>query len=368
MRGVRLDRVRKAYGSVTVIEQIDLAIEEGEFLVLLGPSGCGKSTLLNIIAGLEPLSGGSISIQGRDVTALEPDQRDIAMVFQSYALYPTLSVRKNIGFALKMRGTPAAEIERKVGQVAELLQITHLLDRKPGQLSGGQMQRVAIGRALVREPSVFLFDEPLSNLDAKLRADMRIELKKLHERLGRTIIYVTHDQIEAMTMATRIVVMNQGRIQQCDTPEAVYGRPANRFVASFVGAPTMNFIDGHLGQAGDIPAVITPAGIIPLPGLGAISGPPGRAVTLGFRPEHGVIADAADASTVTATPLMSEPTGPDLYVLMRLDPAGTGAGIGSEFTLRAPADAVITRHSPVPLRLDGRRVSLFDPENGARLN
>ncbi|KJV11088.1 sugar ABC transporter ATPase [Elstera litoralis] len=368
MRGVHLNRVRKSYGSVTIIDQLDLAIEEGEFLVLLGPSGCGKSTLLNAIAGLEPLSGGSISIQGRDVTALEPDQRDIAMVFQSYALYPTLSVRRNIGFALKMRGTAKADIERKVGEVADLLQITHLLDRKPGQLSGGQQQRVAIGRALVREPSVFLFDEPLSNLDAKLRADMRIELKKLHERLGRTIIYVTHDQIEAMTMATRIVVMNQGRIQQCDRPEVVYGRPANRFVASFVGAPTMNFVEGRFGRAGDHLAVLTAEGVIPLPGLDVALGQAGQPVTLGFRPEHVALAEAEDVTTVTATPLMSEPTGPDMYVLMRFDPARTGVGVGPELTIRVPADAAIARHQPVPLRLDGRRISLFDPQTGQRMN
>ncbi|WP_224367032.1 ABC transporter ATP-binding protein [Hyalangium versicolor] len=360
MHGIRLEAVRKAYGSLVIIDDLELQIDDGEFLVLLGPSGCGKSTLLNVIAGLEPATSGRIFIGGRDVTQLEPDERDIAMVFQSYALYPNMSVRQNIGFGLKMRKVPSAEIDRKVDSVAQLLRIEHLIDRRPAQLSGGQQQRVAIGRALVRQPSVFLFDEPLSNLDAKLRADMRVELKRLHERIGRTMVYVTHDQIEAMTMATRIVVLDQGRIQQCDKPEVIYERPANRFVASFVGAPTMNFLDGRLTRSGDCPAIACRDVVIPLPGL---EGPPalaeGSPVVLGLRPEHVMPAERGGAGTIQAVPLMSEPTGPDVFVLMSLG--------DSEITARLPTGEKIQRHAPLPIRVDGRRVSLFSPQNGARL-
>ncbi|HYD99855.1 MAG TPA: sn-glycerol-3-phosphate ABC transporter ATP-binding protein UgpC [Alphaproteobacteria bacterium] len=361
MHGVKLESVRKAYGSLTIIDDLDLQIDDGEFVVLLGPSGCGKSTLLNMIAGLEPITSGRIRIGGRDVTRLEPDERDIAMVFQSYALYPTMTVRRNIGFGLKMRGTPKAEIERKVDGVARLLRIEHLLDRRPSQLSGGQQQRVAIGRALVREPKVFLFDEPLSNLDAKLRADMRIELKKLHERLGRTMVYVTHDQIEAMTMATRVVVLDQGRIQQCDRPEVVYERPANRFVAAFVGAPTMNFLDGRLARSGDGIAVECGGALIPLPGFDSARPlQDGQPIVLGIRPEHVLPAESGGAGAVDAVPLMSEPTGPDMYVLMALG--------DHEFTARMPAGQPVRRHAPLPIRIDGRRISLFDPADGARLS
>ncbi|PTL83730.1 ABC transporter ATP-binding protein [Vitiosangium sp. GDMCC 1.1324] len=360
MHGVRLESVRKVYGAHTIIDELNLEIDDGEFLVLLGPSGCGKSTLLNMIAGLETVTSGRILLGGRDVTGLEPDERDIAMVFQSYALYPTMSVRKNIGFGLKMRGTPKAEIDRRVEDVARLLRIEHLLERRPAQMSGGQQQRVAIGRALVREPSVFLFDEPLSNLDAKLRADMRVELKKLHERVGRTMVYVTHDQIEAMTMATRIVVLDQGRIQQCDRPEVIYDRPVNRFVASFVGAPTMNFLDGRLTRSGDCLAVACRDAVIPLPGLdGSSELTEGRPIVLGLRPEHVLPAEKGGASTIQAVPLMSEPTGPDMFVLMALG--------GSEITVRLPTGEKVERHTPLPIRIDGRRVSLFSPDSGARL-
>ena len=318
MNGVELRNVTKAYAGLTVMENINLEITDGDFVVLLGPSGCGKSTLLNMIAGLEPTTGGEIHIGGRNVTELEPDERDIAIVFQSYALYPTMSVRKNIGFGLKMGGMRNDEIEKRVADVGELLQITPLLDRKPSQLSGGQQQRVAIGRALVREPSVFLFDEPLSNLDAKLRADMRVELKRLHERLGRTIVYVTHDQIEAMTLATKVVVLEKGRIQQADTPENVYRRPANRFVASFVGAPTMNFIEGKMIQDGSDVVFDSGAGQLPLVDVPTEAGNLiGQPITLGARPEHLLFDDAGIASRV----LLAEPTGPDQYV--RLAVAGS---------------------------------------------
>ncbi len=361
MQRVRLEAVRKSYGPTTVLEEISLDIEPGEFLVLLGPSGCGKSTLLNIVAGLEDASGGRLLFGDRDVTRLPPDERDIAMVFQSYALYPTMTVRKNIGFGLKMRGEPAALVEERVREVAALLQIGHLLDRRPSQLSGGQQQRVAIGRALVRRPSVFLLDEPLSNLDAKLRADMRVELKRLHAESRRTTLYVTHDQVEAMTLATRIVVLEKGRIQQCDRPEVVYARPANRFVASFVGAPTMNFVEGRLEAAGDHAALRAGDGLIPLPGLAPAPGlKVGEPIVLGFRPEHVATASAGETGTVPGRVLMSEPTGPDLYVLFGL--------AGQTITARLPPGTDLPPQAAVPLRLDGAAASLFRPADGQRLN
>jgi multiple sugar transport system ATP-binding protein len=239
-----IDNVTKSYGAVEVLHQVDISVEEGEFLVLVGPSGCGKSTLLNMIAGLEGISSGEIRIKDRVMNGVHPSKRNIAMVFQSYALYPNMTVGRNITFGLEMHGTPKPEREKAMKEVAHLLQIEPLLDRKPGQLSGGQRQRVAMGRALVRNPDVFLFDEPLSNLDAKLRVDMRIEIKKLHQRLGTTIVYVTHDQIEAMTLSTRIAVMYDGHVQQLGTPKEIYDSPANLFVATFMGSPAMKFMRG----------------------------------------------------------------------------------------------------------------------------
>ena len=244
MATLEIRKVTKSFGAVEVLREVNLAIGDGEFLVLVGPSGCGKSTLLNIIAGLLDLTRGNILIDGAPVEHLEPKERDIAMVFQSYALYPSMTVAGNIAFSLTMRGVPRAEREAKVREVAELLQIEHLLDRKPQALSRGQRQRVAMGRALVRDPKIFLFDEPLSNLDAKLRVDMRHEIKKLHQRLGTTIVYVTHDQVEAMTMASRIAVMKDGVLPQFGTPEEIYERPANTLVATFMGSPAMNLLDG----------------------------------------------------------------------------------------------------------------------------
>jgi multiple sugar transport system ATP-binding protein len=230
----------KSYGAVKVLHETDISIEKGEFLVLVGPSGCGKSTLLNMIAGLEEVTTGDININGRPMNGVRPAERNIAMVFQSYALYPNMNVAQNMAFGLEMHGVPKPERERAVRDVADLLQIRHLLDRKPGQLSGGQRQRVAMGRALVRNPDIFLFDEPLSNLDAKLRVDMRTEIKKLHQKLGTTIVYVTHDQIEALTLSTRIAVMYGGHVQQLGTPKEIYDNPANIFVAGFMGSPSMN--------------------------------------------------------------------------------------------------------------------------------
>jgi multiple sugar transport system ATP-binding protein len=244
MADVVFTAVQKRYGAVEIIPGLDLTIPDGSFTVLVGPSGCGKSTLLRMIAGLEEVSGGNIAIGGDDVTSRDPSQRGIAMVFQSYALYPHMSVVDNIGFGLKLAGMPKAELEARVRAAAETLQLTHLLDRKPRQLSGGQRQRVAIGRAIVRQPKVFLFDEPLSNLDAALRAQMRVELAELHSRIGATMVYVTHDQVEAMTMADRIVVLKDGRIEQVGPPMELYRRPATPFVAGFIGSPRMNFITG----------------------------------------------------------------------------------------------------------------------------
>jgi multiple sugar transport system ATP-binding protein len=270
------------FGNHDVIQHLDLDVHSGEFLVLLGPSGCGKSTLLHTIAGLNPVSGGSIHIGEQDATHAEPSQRGVGMVFQSYALYPTMTVKENLAFPLKMAKTPKAELEKRVAAAAEMLQLGPLLERRPGQLSGGQRQRVAIGRAVVREAKVLLLDEPLSNLDAKLRTDLRRELKQLHQRLGNTMIYVTHDQVEAMTLATRIVVMHQGVIQQIGTPAEVYDRPNNLRVAGFVGSPAINRLEGQVGEGGRF---VSPALTLPLPAALATR-QPGEALTLAVRPEH----------------------------------------------------------------------------------
>ena len=251
MASVELQGISKRFGELSVIADLDLRIDEGEFVVFVGPSGCGKSTLLRMIAGLEDVSGGHLRIGDREVTDVDPAKRGVAMVFQSYALYPHMSVRDNMGFALTLDGTSAAEREQRVMAAARVLKIEHLIDRRPAHLSGGQRQRVAIGRAIVRDPDVFLFDEPLSNLDAALRGEMRMELARLHQRLGATMIYVTHDQIEAMTLADKIVVLDRGRIQQVGHPMDVYGRPANLFVATFIGSPKMNIIDVVAGEAAD---------------------------------------------------------------------------------------------------------------------
>src|ERR687898_711255 len=288
MAAVSVRDVSVAFEAVRVFDSLSLDIEQGEFIVLLGPSGCGKSTLLNAIAGLLDVAEGQIWINGKNVTWEEPKDRGIAMVFQSYALYPRMNVRENMSFGLKMAKAPKPDIEKRVKQAAELLQITHLLDRRPDQLSGGQRQRVAIGRALVRDAAVFLFDEPLSNLDAQLRNELRDEIKRLHHRLASTtMIYVTHDQIEAMTLADRIAVMKDQRIQQLGSPLDIYYRPANLFVAGFVGSPRMNFVEGRLEQAGNGPAFVVGNRRLPLDGYEfGVRPEPDRPVTLGIRPEH----------------------------------------------------------------------------------
>ena len=293
MATVALKNVKKSYGDVQIIQGVDLDIKDKEFVVFVGPSGCGKSTLLRMIAGLEEITGGDLSIDGKVVNEVPPDARGLAMVFQSYALYPHMNVSDNMAFALKLAGVPKTERDAKVGEAARILQLEKLLDRKPGQLSGGQRQRVAIGRAIVRQPKVFLFDEPLSNLDASLRVQMRIEIARLHLELATTMIYVTHDQVEAMTMADRIVVLRAGKIEQVGTPLELYHFPANTFVAGFIGSPKMNLTPARLkAMDGGGATIVLPGGrdaVIPVEASNAAS--PGSAVTLGLRPEHLAVAD-----------------------------------------------------------------------------
>ena len=293
-------------GGTLVLEKLDLDVAAGEFLVLLGPSGCGKSTLLHSIAGLIDIEAGSVAIGGRDVTWADPKDRAIGMVFQSYALYPTMNVARNMSFGLRVAGTPRAEIDRRVARAARMLQLEPLLARKPAQLSGGQRQRVAIGRAIVRHPKVFLFDEPLSNLDAALRVQMRMELAKLHQELGTTMVYVTHDQVEAMTLGTRIAVLNAGRIQQLATPLEIYTRPANRFVADFIGSPSINMFDATADAGGTLKL---PDGAV----IGAVNGVPAGKLVVGVRPEDMTIRDGGQlAGTIS----LVEPTGPETYALV----------------------------------------------------
>src|SRR5580693_6643799 len=312
MSAVSVSGLSKSFGQLRVLKDIDLPIEAGDFTVLLGPSGCGKSTLLNAIAGLEDTDAGIIEIDGADVTHREPSKRGIAMVFQSYALYPTMTVRKNMSFGLRVRSVPRPEVARRVDWAARLLQIDELLDRKPSQLSGGQRQRVAIGRALVQQAKVFLFDEPLSNLDAKLRTEMRVELKRLHRELGATIIYVTHDQIEAMTLATRIAVMRAGRIEQHAAPDTLYEQPETLFVAGFVGSPGMNFLSGSIGRA-SVPVARIETDAIPLDGYPLCSSlNDGREIIFGIRPEHVSLANQETRGPVIeAQTLFIEPMGAD---------------------------------------------------------
>ena len=348
MSNVHLRKLCITRGSNEIIRDLDLQIEPGEFLVLLGPSGCGKSTLLHSIAGLIDLSGGAIEIGGRDMSHADPSERGIGMVFQSYALYPTMTVEKNMSFGLKIAGTPRAEVQRRVRKTAEMLQLDALLDRKPSQLSGGQRQRVAIGRALVREAGVYLFDEPLSNLDAKLRAELRRELKMLHQTLGSTMVYVTHDQAEAMTLATRIVVMQGGRIQQIGTPAEVYDTPANRFVAGFLGSPSMNFIEGSVDGQGRFSA-----GAVTLPLAG---GKAAGAVTLAARPEH---IHVDDHGPMNATVTLVEPMGNHQVVWLDCG--------GQALSCIVHDARPLASGQAVRFAIDAARVSLFDPKNGQRL-
>lgn len=365
-----INNVTKSYGNVEVLHRVDIGVEEGEFLVLVGPSGCGKSTLLNMIAGLENISGGEISINGRVVNDVHPSKRNIAMVFQSYALYPNMTVGQNITFGMEMHGIPKPEREKKLAEVAKLLQIEQLLARKPGQLSGGQRQRVAMGRALVRDPDVFLFDEPLSNLDAKLRVDMRTEIKKLHQRLKSTIVYVTHDQIEALTLSTRIAVMNKGYVQQLGTAKEVYDTPANMFVASFMGSPSMNLLPATLREVnGLLAAELTNADGKPVILTLTQDGPNlrgylGKPVVLGIRPEaitdpDGVDKNARHVQHLTNMVHVTEPAGSDTFVETTL------AGKACIARMRADVDVHAGRAFDFVVNMD--KAVLFDPATEDRI-
>ena len=349
------------FGAVSVLKTLNLDVAEGEFVVLLGPSGCGKSTLLNCVAGLLDISEGRIFIKGKNVTWEEPKDRGIGMVFQSYALYPQMTVEKNLSFGLRVAGLPKEEIAKRIARAAEILQIEPLLQRKPSALSGGQRQRVAIGRALVRDVDVFLFDEPLSNLDAKLRTELRVELKRLHSGLGSTMIYVTHDQIEALTLADRIAVMSGGVIQQFATPKEIYRRPVNRFVAGFVGSPSMNFLSGQVTSNGGVPAFALPDGrMIDLNGY-EFSGTPGegRKAALGVRPEQMQFHPTGGrVSNLPATFTIVEPMGSDNLIWGQ---------VGNEtMSVRIDADEDVALDSEQPVYFQPALASLFG-EDGQRL-
>jgi len=353
MAQVAVKEVIKKYGSLQVIHGVNIDIADGEFVVLVGPSGCGKSTLLRMIAGLETISGGEVSIGGRVVNDVLPKDRDIAMVFQNYALYPHKNVADNMGFPLKLKGRPKSEIDAKVKKAADILDLGKLLDRYPKQLSGGQRQRVAMGRAIVRDPQVFLFDEPLSNLDAKLRVTMRVEIKELHQRLKTTTIYVTHDQIEAMTMADKIVVMRDGRVEQIGEPLDLYDHPVNIFVAGFIGSPSMNFIRGKLvTENGQLAFVSDKGTVLPVPSGTA---PYSDAVVYGIRPEH--IEYRSDGLPATISVL--EPTGSETQIFAHLGGDAINAVVRDRISLR-PGEAI-------PLQIDRERVHLFDKKSGKRL-
>jgi multiple sugar transport system ATP-binding protein len=349
MAEVTIRALTKAYGAVQVVHGLDLDIADGEFVVLVGPSGCGKSTLLRMIAGLEEISGGDIRIGDRRVNNLPPSERDIAMVFQNYALYPHKTVAANMGFPLKMRGEDRAVIAQKVARAAEILGLTNYLDRYPRALSGGQRQRVAMGRAIVRDPQVFLFDEPLSNLDAKLRVQMRTEIRELHQRLKTTTVYVTHDQIEAMTMADKIVVMQGGRIEQVGAPLDLYDRPANTFVAGFIGSPAMNMVPGVVRGG----TVEVEGARLPLPPGLAVS--EGREVTWGIRPEHLALGPEGISGSVAVV----EPTGSETHVVVRAAGREMVAMFRDRVSFR-PGDALV-------LAPDAAKVHLFDRASGVRL-
>ncbi|MCH4542600.1 ABC transporter ATP-binding protein [Ochrobactrum sp. POC9] len=350
MKEVSLRGITKTFGQLTVLDRVDLDIQSGEFLVLVGPSGCGKSTLLRMVAGLEPISGGDLLIGGERANELPPQKRNIAMVFQSYALFPHMTARENIGFGPRIRGEKSEETAAKVDSAASILNLHSYLDRYPRQLSGGQRQRVAMGRAIVREPSVFLFDEPLSNLDAQLRVQMRTEIKALHQRLKSTVIYVTHDQIEAMTMADRIVVMNQGKIQQIGAPLDLYDRPANKFVASFIGSPSMSFIPGTVtggifrtGEGEEIAVSAGPSDV--------------RQAEAGIRPENFTV--TSDGKGLTLTVEVIEPTGPETHIYGRI----AGQPIRAVFRERirlAPGEQV-------PVTAKSEHIHLFDKDSGLPL-
>ncbi|WP_119274837.1 sn-glycerol-3-phosphate import ATP-binding protein UgpC [Taklimakanibacter deserti] len=358
MATIALKDVRKSYGKSPVIHGISLAIADGEFIVIVGPSGCGKSTLLRMVAGLEEITEGTIEIAGRVVNKLEPRERDIAMVFQNYALYPHMSVFDNMAYGLKIAGKSKAEIAERVGKAASMLELSSFLDRKPRALSGGQRQRVAMGRALVRDPAAFLFDEPLSNLDAKLRVQMRLEIKALQRAVGTTSLYVTHDQVEAMTLADRLVVMNAGIAEQIDTPMNVYLRPASVFVAGFIGSPPMNILKAEAGEDG---------GSVTIEGaridLGHRELPAGRPVLFGIRPEH-VAVSREDQADLVLTVAAVETLGADALAHCRI--AGTEKR--GDFVVRLPGTAAIRVGERLPVMLDRKALHLFDTESQRRID
>ncbi|HTT38711.1 MAG TPA: sn-glycerol-3-phosphate ABC transporter ATP-binding protein UgpC [Burkholderiales bacterium] len=353
MKPVEVVDVRKRFGSITTIHGVSVTMDEGAFVVLVGPSGCGKSTLLRMIAGLETVSSGEIRIGGRVVNHMAPKDRDIAMVFQNYALYPQMTVAQNMAFSLEMAKVPRDEIQRKVKQASSILGLDAMLDRRPGALSGGQRQRVAMGRAIVRDPQVFLFDEPLSNLDAKLRVQMRGEIKALQKRLGTTTVYVTHDQIEAMTMADKIVVLRDGRVEQIGAPLELFDRPANLFVAAFLGSPSMNFLEGQISDSG---ATFTTADgtVLAIAGAprAALNGP----VTFGFRPQD-VAIDALNGTL--AEVVVTEPTGTETHVVVKL----AGKGLTCVFKQRVHLGI----GEKVPLSLRDATSHFFDPQTTNRI-
>ncbi len=363
MATVSLKHLRKVYpnGHVAVVDA-SFEVADGELLVLVGPSGCGKSTLLRMIAGLESISSGTLSIGPREVNSVLPKDRDIAMVFQNYALYPHMTVAENLSFGLKLRGEPEATIAARVAEAATMLELDKLLDRRPAVLSGGQRQRVALGRALVRQPQVFLLDEPLSNLDAKLRMSMRVEISRLHRRLGATMIYVTHDQIEAMTLGQRIVVLKDGAIQQIDTPMALYSRPANLFVATFLGSPGMNMLRGRLLDGRGWVLDIGEGNRVPMPGAMLPPGWHGREIVVGVRPEHLLPVAAAESEGSFAPEVeVVEPVGNEVFLYLRLGSLALVTRAPPERHRVAPGDHL-------PLKLAVAQLHFFDPETGLRID
>ncbi|MCF7698973.1 sn-glycerol-3-phosphate import ATP-binding protein UgpC [Loktanella sp. M215] len=356
MATISLRDVRKTYAKQEVIHGVSIDVPDGEFVVIVGPSGCGKSTLLRMVAGLEAITSGEIDIGGRVVNDLEPRARDIAMVFQNYALYPHMTVFDNMAYGLKIANMPKAEIKARVDKAAAMLNLSDFLDRKPRALSGGQRQRVAMGRALVRDPAAFLFDEPLSNLDAKLRVQMRLQIKEMQRTVGTTSLYVTHDQTEAMTLADRLIVMNAGVAEQIDTPMAIYDRPANVFVAGFIGSPAMNFVNGTLGTEG---LLVASGQTIALP---VAAGHQGRRVTVGLRPEHLTTVEASHAGALPLRVRAVETLGADAYAhtVLQDDPA-------VELVVRVPGARRLTEGETLHVVPEPDSVHLFDATSGARI-
>ena len=344
--GIKFQNVTKAFGDTRVVDDLTLEIDDGEFVVLLGPSGCGKTTTLRMLAGLETVTSGDLYIEDERINDVQTQHRDLAMVFQSYALYPHMTIAENIAYPLRVRKLPQDERTKRVSEVARMLEISPLLDRKPRQLSGGERQRVALARAIVREPRAYLMDEPLSNLDARLRVQMRGELKRLQHQLGTTTIYVTHDQAEAMTLATRVAVMSRGRLQQFDTPLSIYNRPANRFVAEFVGSPSMNFIDGRIEKE----TFVTESIKIP------VTRPNTDQITIGIRPEHiGVLTEPKNGA-IPATVYVTELMGNETFVFLSVG--------NNRLVARAPADFRAELESPVWLRIESEKAHFFDRQTG----